>query len=578
MIEFSVSRMPISSYRKPIVNASLCLALATLSAASLARSIETVDDVACSSEFKPAAGSHDFHRTNLIPLEDKKIGQVHVTRLPIFDESNEGENNWLYRWANRIHYLTQEAQVREQLLFKEGDTYKSREVLESGRLLRDLGYLYDANIHRTSTCSDTVDLEVVTRDVWSLNIDTSFSRSGGENDYRFGIGESNLLGTGQKVSISTEEDDQRKSTSFFYEDQTVRGSRVQTSLLIQDSDDGDQYAFNLFQPFFALDTRRAWGLLLNQTERVDTQYFRGEDLTEVRHDIEDMNLLYGFSNGLVEGKTTRWTFGYRHRRDQFEVADDLPPPTRFPVDKTLSYPYVNLEMVEDNYTTAFNLDQINRTEDLHLGYTFNLNLGYAAESHGSDQDRVVFSARYSNTLLYSERYLLQHRFSIDGLYNQETNKSEDVFATYAIKYFRSQTTHRSFFTEFKMAWSENLEPHRQILLGGENGVRGYDRRLQSGDRSVVLTLEERQYTDIHLLNLAYLGFAVFIDVGRAWDPDIDEGFEDDYLASAGFGFRLASSKSDSARVIHIDFAFPLTNRDEPEVDSSDVSLNVKSSL
>lgn len=540
---------------------------------------ERSQEVRCTDEFQPVTASeYDFHRTNLVDLQGKKIDQVYITRLPIFDESNEEENNWLYRLANRIHSLTREDHIRELLLFDRDGDYRAREVQESARILRNLGHLYDANIHRVSTCDDSVDLEVVTRDVWSLTLDTSFSRSGGENDFRLGIGENNLFGTGQKISVSTEEDDERQSTSFSYQDRNVRGSRIRTGLLIQDSDDGDLYGVRVFLPFYALDTRRAWGISANQTERVDTQYFRGEDISEVRHDIGDLSVFYGFSKGLVDGKARRLSVGYRYRKETFEPTDDFPAPATLPINKELSYPFINLEIVEDNYTTAFNLDQINRTEDLHLGHTLNVNFGYASDSLGSDQDRLVYNGRFNDTILYSEKVLLRHELRWEGIYNYDTDRSEDVVINYDMTYFRSQTTHRSFFAELKLLWTENLDSHRQILLGGENGVRGYDRRLQSGDRSVVLTLEERQYTNYHLLNLAYLGFAVFIDVGRAWNPDFDEGFEDDYLASAGFGIRLASSKSDSSRVIHIDFAFPLTNRDEPEVDSSDVSLSIKSSL
>lgn len=536
------------------------------------------EDQSCTPTFDPATADYDFHRSDLEDLKGKKIGQIHITPLPIFDESNEDENNWLYRWANRFHYLTQKENVREQLLFKQGDTYQAREVQESARLLRDLGHLYDANIHPTSSCGDTVDLEVITRDVWSLTLDASFARSGGENDFRLGVGETNLFGTGQKISIYTEEDDQRKTTSFAYSNRNLAGSRVRTRLLIQDSDDGDLYSGQIFLPFYALDARRAWGVAVNQSERIDTQYFRGDDTTEVRHDTEDVSIFYGVSRGLVDGMVNRWSFGYRHKEDRFEPGLDLPPPATLPIEKELSYSYINFERIEDNYTTAFNLDQINRTEDLHLGYTFRMNLGYASESLGSDQDRLVYSGSFADTLHYSEKILLRHRLSWEGLHNYDTSRSEDVIIDYNMTYFRSQTTHRSFFAELSMSWTKNLDSHRQVLLGGENGVRGFDRRLQSGDRRVVLTLEERQYTNYHLFNLAYLGFAVFIDVGRAWDPAVDEGFEDDYLASAGFGIRLASSKSDSARVIHIDFAFPLTNQNEPEVSSSDVSLKIKSSL
>jgi len=536
------------------------------------------NQVTCTDEFQPVTADYDFRRSNLVDLKNRKINQVFITRLPIFDENNEEENNWLYRWANRFHTLTREDHIRELLLFNEDADYMAREAQESARILRNLGHLYDANIHRVSTCDDTVDLEVVTRDVWSLTIDASLARSGGENDFRIGIGESNWRGTGQKISVFTEDDDERRSTSIAFQDPNIRGSRIRTAVLVQDSSDGDLYATRVFLPFYALDARRAWGIAANQTERVDTQYFRAKDISEVRHDIEDMSIFYGFSRGLVDGKARRLSIGYRYRNETFEPTNDFPSPATLPISKELSYPFVNLEIVEDNYTTAFNLDQINRTEDLHLGHTLNVNFGYASDSLGSDQDRLVFSGKFNDTILYSKKVLLQHELKWEGIYNYETDQSEDVIVNYGMTYFRSQTTHRSFFAELSLLWSENLDSHRQILLGGESGVRGFSRRLQSGDRRVVLTLEERQYTNYHLLNLAYLGFAVFIDIGRAWDPDFEEGFEHDYLASAGFGIRLASSKSDSSRVVHIDFAFPLSNRDEPEVDGSDISLSIKSSL
>ena len=83
------------------------------------------------------------------------------------------------------------------------------------------------------------------------------------------------------------------------------------------------------------------------------------------------------------------------------------------------------------------------------------------------------------------------------------------------------------------------------------------------------------YTDIHILNLVRVGWALFMDIGRAWEPGRDDGIEDDYLANIGFGLRLASSKADVGKLMHIDLAFPLTNRDDPDVSSSLVSIGLK---
>ena len=48
----------------------------------------------CDTRFEPATPSYDFHSAQLADLEDRQIRNVHITRLPIFDESNEDENNW----------------------------------------------------------------------------------------------------------------------------------------------------------------------------------------------------------------------------------------------------------------------------------------------------------------------------------------------------------------------------------------------------------------------------------------------------------------------------------------------------
>src|SRR5690606_6970046 len=110
-----------------------------------------------------------------------------------------------------------------------------------------------------------------------------------------------------------------------------------------DSDDGDQQIVDLRLPFFELESREAWAVRLDNTGREDPQYLRGRRVTEVRHRIEDYSVEYGVSRGLRDGVVKRWTAGYRYREDSFGLSDDRPPPSLFPVDRRLSYPYVGLE-------------------------------------------------------------------------------------------------------------------------------------------------------------------------------------------------------------------------------------------
>lgn len=535
----------------------------------------------CDVPFQAVDGSYQFVRERQADVsfgENSSIGEVYYTRLPIFDEANPEENNALFRWANRFHVLTRERTIGRQLLFERGQDFDIRLLQESSRLLRAQGYFYDADIRSINDCDGEVVVEVITKDNWSFTPSISFDRSGGENTYSFGLRDSNILGLGKQLGIASDKDADRRSKELLYEDNNVFGTRIRNRSSLIDSDDGATQLFDLRLPFYSLDSKSAWGIRLENRRRQDEQFFRGDDVSEVEHDIEEFTVEYGFSRGLQDNGARRWTIGYRYRNDEFGLGDELPPPLEFPLDKQLSYPFLNFESVEDNFTTAFNLDQIYRTEDLHLGHTFSNQLGYAAREFGSDRDWLVLNGFYSDTLLYDADMLWQHTLEWEALWNFDNSEAEDLIVSYETRYFRRQTTHRSFFASLEAVYSRNLNSYRQVVMGGLSGTRAFENRFQVGDRSVVLALEERIYTDIHLWNLVRVGGAIFVDVGRAWEPGEDNGVEDELLADVGFGLRLASSKAASGRIAHIDFAFPVTNRNDPDVDNFQISFTIKGSF
>ena len=258
------------------------------------------------------------------------------------------------------------------------------------------------------------------------------------------------------------------------------------------------------------------------------------------------------------------------------MGPDLPAPSLFPVDRKLSYPFVQVELGEDRFVTAFNLDEILRTEDLYLGYNLKTRIGYAARSFGSNQDRIVVEGSFTDTLHYDSRRLWQHSLNWGALLNQDSGHSEDVIFGYSSRYFHRQSDRWSFSAQMRGTYSHNLSRERALFMGGETGVRAFDNRLQSGSRSLVVSLEERLYTDLHIFNLMRVGSALFVDVGRAWTPGEPSGLDDPWLANIGIGLRLMSSKAASSRIAHIDFAFPVTNRNHPAVDSIQIAINVKS--
>lgn len=552
-----------------LVSSSLALAAANESA-------DPLGQLPCRPSYASAATGFDFLATkqeHRIP-PGSRIGRIRYTRLAIFDESDPKENRWFYRWVNRVHVITKPGTLQQQLLFEGDDPYDDRIIKESARILRSDKYLADATIRPVSFCDDRVDVEVISRDVWSLSPEASFIRSGGKSTFRFSLRETNLFGSGKELAISGKRDVDRDSTDIRYKDSNLFGSRVVTRLRFIDSDDGSTKLARLSLPFYALDTRRSWGVSAEQRDVVDSQYFSAVKVSQVRHETTFYQAFYGFSKGLNNGVARRFSVGYQLEEHQFSLAEELPPPALLPRDRRLSYPFLRYESVADSYAESFNLEQIQRTEDLHLGRRVIGRIGYST----TDGKRLVLDGRLRNMHRLQHRSLLQHQLSWQGFWNLHRSEVEELQLQYELQYFRSQTDKRSFFAALSASYVKNISTDKQLQLGGNNGVRGYPQRFASGDRSYLLSLEQRMYTNLHILQLVRVGWAVFFDMGKAWFPGGDNGAGNELLKNVGIGLRLSSSKAELGKMMHLDIAYPMDRRDDPEVDSIQFLVTMKNSF
>ena len=192
--------------------------------------------------------------------EGARVGQVIIKVQDIFDTTRPVENARLFRLANRWHINTRESTVLDRLLVRSGDLYRESVVRESERLLRDTRYLYDATITPTRYADGIVDLEVVTRDVWTLNPGVSFGRKGGKSTSGIEFEELNLFGRGTQVSVKQQNEVDRDIQSFRYIDNQIGSGWWSLELEHSDFSDGGAQRVVLEKPFYALDTREAYGV------------------------------------------------------------------------------------------------------------------------------------------------------------------------------------------------------------------------------------------------------------------------------------------------------------------------------
>jgi outer membrane protein assembly factor BamA len=497
------------------------------------------------------------------------IGDIRIVIGDIFDTNIPGERAWLYRTANKLHIETRENTIRDQLLFKPGEPFRARLIEETERLLRANGYLYSAEIEPVAYRDGVVDLVVRTRDVWTLNPGFSYSRAGGENDVGAQIEEKNLLGTGQTVGIAWGDDVDREAIQFDFFDPHFGDGFTRLGLMYADATDGETSALRVQRPFYSLDTRRAGGISLFDGRLNQPRYVLGDEIGEFEQKSEYHEVQFGLSRGLTGHWVRRYTAGVTYERDEFAILPDEDPGGPLPEDRELLYPWIGIEVVEDRYAERQNQDQIRRTEDVQLGLTAGARLGLASDAFGSDRDAWIAQ------LFVQDGHDLGPRQTVYGTL-AASGRLEDGSVVNGVlqaeaRYYLQTSEKSKFYFDVSGAMAENLDAEHQLLLGGDNGLRGYPLRYQAGTSRALLTLEERYYTDWYPFHLFYVGAAAFFDMGRTWGTDVTGAESAGWLRDVGIGLRLGSSRSSFGNVIHIDLAFPLDGGD----DIDDVQLLVE---
>jgi len=502
------------------------------------------------------------------------IGSIRFDRNNVFDLSIPGENNWIYRLANRWHMMTRESVLFAQLLFRVGDNYSGRVLDESERILRRNNYLYDVKITPVAVRDGKVDLVVWTRDLWTLNPGLSISRKGGENKTRVSLTEQNLLGYGTYVRLAYEDNVDRESTSFEYFDRNIRKSWTAVRLRLADNSDGDSQYLSVIRPFYSLDARWSLGAEILLDEFDDRFYDLGERAAEFSQRVERYTLFGGRSGGLQDGWVRRWTAGMIYDDNRFEPVEGGQLPVVVPEDRKLVYPFIGLELLEDDFEKTANRDQIERTEDFYLGTRLTAQVGVASEGLGSDRNSIIYQGSYSKSWGAMDKRALLLRSSLNGRF--DSGDSANTLLSVDARYYRQQSKKRLFFMTLEGAWGNDLDLDNLLELGGDTGLRGYPLRYQTGESRILLTAEQRYFTDWYPFRLFRVGYAAFADVGRTWGPNPVADETAGWLTDVGVGLRFAPTRSSGREIVHLDVAFPLDG--DPSIDSVQILLESKRSF
>jgi hypothetical protein len=503
-----------------------------------------------------------------------RIGRIDVHVLNIFDPSDPREDRRLYRLANHLHYLTREKTVRSQLLFASGDALRVQPLEETERILRGRLYLNDAWIVPMAydEATNVVDVAITVRDVWTLNPGVSLGRAGGRNHSRVQLEEENLLGRGIHVALSRSQDVDRTSTVLSYADPNLFGRWWQLAANYADNSDGRVRALSLARPFYALDTRRAFGASATDgTSRIE-RWSGGQVLDQFEKQQRAGQVYYGLSDGLVDGVATRWLAGVRYELSRFTPAPGLPSDYALPADRRFAYPWIGWQRLEDRWEKSENMDLIGRTEDLYLGRSLYAELGASPRSDGLRGPALFMHVAATNAWTVGPRQQLYANATLDG--RLDGGVADNVRMVAGARYFAAVTANQTFYAALAATTTHNLDGDQQVLLGGDTGLRAYPLRFQGGTSSALLTLEHRMFTPWFPFRLVRVAGAVFFDAGRTWGRDYAGALPLGTLKDVGLGIRLGNVRSGLGNVLHVDLSYAIDA--PPGIKRMQVTVETKS--
>ncbi len=458
-------------------------------------------------------------------------------------------------------------------MFAAGDTFDPRKLRESERILRSNQFFFDAAVVPMRYTDGVVDIRVTTRDLWSIEPALSVKRSGGQNQTVLGLEDENFLGTGALLGAQVERDLDRDSTLVYFSDRQIGKRWISVGASYADNSDGSRATLSVARPFFALDTRWAAGISMVDNDRTDSLYRLGDEVLDYRHDEQFLDVWRGWSAGLQNGWVRRWRAGIVAHDNRFAPPLDGVRAGAVPRDRKLVYPYLSIDVLEDNFIKASNVEQMARTEDFFLGTRFSASIGYAGLTLGSNRSAWLISGSAQRGFGSAEKRMLLLDANTSG--RRESDNTSNAVVSFSSRYYHRLSPKWLRFMTLRATKGVNLDLDRPLQLGGDTGLRGYPVRYQSGDSSVVFSVEQRYFTDWYPWQIMRVGGAVFFDMGRTFGNNPVGGESEGWLRNVGFGLRLAPTRG-GRKVFHLDIAFPLDG--DSSIDSVQINVEGKRSF
>jgi hypothetical protein len=489
----------------------------------------------------------------------KTVAFVKVHRYPVFVRF-EG----LPLVLNTVHALTREKVVRREILVKPGDPYDRTRASETMRNLRGLGLFNLVAAVPVVDESGQLGLLVVTRDLWSLRLESRFQTTNDTIDQlQLQLTERNLFGRGKQVAASFALEPITFRTGLSYLDPRIQGERLAFLIrgLTQFTREKAQYegydtGVYLYRPFYDLHQRWGFNSSFFRTDKVGRrtpggqQEFWDDDETV---EIERLPVIWrrksmggNLSARWQTGKDAivRMTGGMGASESRFRPTDpvglsglDDEVVERFlaqkiPEDQTLVYPVLSLSFFQNTFHVFRNLAHFGFSEDVQVGPSGHFSIIVPRRDFGSTEDQIILGGNLAFRMAWLKSGLFEFAAAMSARHRQFRERFTDLKRLLRLRIASPTHKYGRLITRVDWLTQHDLTSLSAVSLGGDNGLRGYSsEHFFSYDASRLRGNVEYRSPPRKWAG-SRVGFVVFYDMGWLYDGQVFEATETELVELA----------------------------------------------
>lgn len=520
--------------------------------------------------------------------EGKVVSAIEVVPFDVFEK-----RDWapFFTFFNHFHTTTRPFIVAREVLLRPGDTYDPKRVLESERNLRRRQLSVVLVVPIKDPRPNRVKLLVVTKDIWSLRVNSDPRFVNGRLNYiALQPSEENLFGLNKTVNANFLMTRSYYSFGLGFIDPRVGGSRIRaagSANLIFNCRTGHlQGSFGSFEygkPLYSTRTKWSWKSSLEWNHSVarpagtlgtSVCSAKSPALLDFAVTKERDNVPYRYWQDILEGELSAkrsfgvWfnndiAFGLEARRRNFTLFEEAKVSPQIesefhriiPTSNTRISPFLELHAYKNDFLRVMNVETLGLQEDYRMGHDVQLRLYPAATAVGSSRNLLGVLSRLAYAFPIRDgfwRVFVGSTIELSDLKRSDAEiKTGTRFVSPRLKIGRlvydGYLLHR---------YKNYLNPITS--LGGTTRLRGYRQSAFVGSDVLISNLEYRS-RPIELYSIQ-LGGVLFWDVGDAFF-----GFDRLKLNhGVGVGLRVLAPQIDRV-VFRVDLGVPV-NPNAPGAD------------